>query len=229
MSESTSTATASDPASLKGFTWWRRKITYQTGLGLTPEAKLQFETDLTIKTREEDCARCYTYRDQMMQTSPIVRFMLENAQKVGANISDANIVCDYCPELMGGGFHPELGIVLCQNRILSKTHLEDTLTHELVHAFDHNKFNVDWLDLRHHACSEIRASTLSGECRLWNEIKKTGFGGFGRKFQTCVKRRAAISVAANPNCKDKEQAERVVDEVFESCFKDTRPFDEVYK
>jgi inner membrane protease ATP23 len=28
-------------------------------------------------------------------------------------------------------------------------------------------------------------------------------------------------------CPDKATAERVVNEVFESCFKDTRPFDEV--
>ena len=32
---------------------------------------------------------------------------------------------------------------------------------------------------------------------------------------------------ANPNCRDKESAERAVNEVWESCFNDTRPFDEV--
>jgi hypothetical protein len=32
---------------------------------------------------------------------------------------------------------------------------------------------------------------------------------------------------ANPNCQDKESAERAVNEVWESCFNDTRPFDEV--
>jgi mitochondrial inner membrane protease ATP23 len=33
--------------------------------------------------------------------------------------------------------------------------MEDTLTHELVHAYDHCKFDVKWDDLRHHACSEV--------------------------------------------------------------------------
>ena len=32
---------------------------------------------------------------------------------------------------------------------------------------------------------------------------------------------------ANPNCQNKEFAERAVNEVWESCFNDTRPFDEV--
>ena len=36
-----------------------------------------------------------------------------------------------------------------------------------------------------------------------------------------------MSVAANPNCKSREEAERAVNEVWESCFADTRPFDEV--
>lgn len=45
--------------------------------------------------------------------------------------------------------------------------------------------------------------------------------------QACVRRRAILSVAANPNCKSKEEAESVVNQVWESCFPDTRPFDEV--
>lgn len=37
-----------------------------------------------------------------------------------------------------------------------------------------------------------------------------------------------LSILANPACNgDREKAERTVDEVFEGCFGDTRPFDEV--
>lgn len=42
-----------------------------------------------------------------------------------------------------------------------------------------------------------------------------------------MRRRAILSVAANPNCKSKDEAEKAVNEVWESCFADTRPFDEV--
>lgn len=45
--------------------------------------------------------------------------------------------------------------------------------------------------------------------------------------QACVRRRAILSVTANPNCKTKEDAEKAVNEVWESCYSDTRPFDEV--
>lgn len=36
-----------------------------------------------------------------------------------------------------------------------------------------------------------------------------------------------LSVKANPVCPDEAAAEKAVNEVWESCFKDTRPFDEV--
>jgi inner membrane protease ATP23 len=46
-------------------------------------------------------------------------------------------------------------------------------------------------------------------------------------MEACARRRAVLSVMANPACKSQEEAERAVNEVWESCFKDTRPFDEV--
>jgi hypothetical protein len=46
-------------------------------------------------------------------------------------------------------------------------------------------------------------------------------------LQECVRRRAVLSVRANPACPDEATAQRAVNEVWESCFSDTRPFDEV--
>lgn len=35
-------------------------------------------------------------------------------------------------------------------------HLEDTMAHEMVHAYDHVRFKVDWENnLRHAACTEV--------------------------------------------------------------------------
>lgn len=50
---------------------------------------------------------------------------------------------------------------------------------------------------------------------------------FSSTSQVCVRRRAILSVAANPNCPSREAAEKAVNEVWESCWSDTRPFDEV--
>lgn len=97
----------------------------------------------------------------------------------------------------------------------------------MVHWFDHCRFLVDWSNLRHHACSEIRAASLSGDCGFGREFQRRIYG-FKLQHQNCVKRRAVLSILVNPACGgDREKAERTVDEVFESCFGDTRPFDEV--
>lgn len=221
--------TTSGPEKLTGFEWWRRSMQYRTGLGITEEEKLQFEHDYRAKNLPDQCKSCVENRDWMLNFSPSVRFMMDHVNKLGGNLDKSNITCDVCDDLKGGGFHPQMGILLCSNWISSKWQLEDILTHELVHAFDYLKFNVDLTNLKHHACTEIRASMLSGECRIFNEIKKTGLGNFGSKFQDCIKRRAILSVSANPQCKSKDEAEKVVNLVWLSCFNDTRPFERVYR
>lgn len=41
--------------------------------------------------------------------------------------------------------------------------VDNALTHELIHAYDHCRAaSLDWASLEHHACSEIRAASLSG-------------------------------------------------------------------
>ena len=99
----------------------------------------------------------------------------------------------------------------------------------MVHAYDHLRFKLQPLDLRHAACMEIRASALSGECRWTREFFTRNQWRLTMQMQECVRRRAALSVAARPGCRDDVQAVRVVNEVWDSCFYDTRPFDEIYR
>ena len=156
-----------------------------------------------------------------------------------------------CIDNQGGGFDPVYGIMLCANRL--PEHLEDTLAHgrptvpsplsiptytnpcapttEMVHAYDYLRFKADFenMNLRHAACTEIRASSLSGECRFWREFWHRSQWKVMFQHQECVRRRATISVSMRPNCRGDEEAARVVDEVWDSCFRDTRPFDEIYK
>ncbi|ANZ74443.1 BA75_00499T0 [Komagataella pastoris] len=212
-----------------GFNWWRRTLSYKTGLGLTQEEKVKYENDLKLKKSKDDCTRCYEYRDWMLRYSPTVKFLMDQISQAGGQISAKDIVCDECDDLKGGGFHPEIGILICQNRLIDKWHLEDIVSHELIHAYDNTKFKVDWFNLRHHACSEIRASSLSGECRIMQQFWRSSISRFNSGHQDCVRRRAVLSLQANPNCKDKDQAQSIVDEVFESCFNDTRPFEMIYR
>ncbi|XP_018106187.1 mitochondrial inner membrane protease ATP23 homolog isoform X2 [Xenopus laevis] len=97
------------------------------------------------------------------------------------------------------------------------------VTHELIHAFDHCRAHVDWFNnVRHLACSEIRAANLSGDCTLANELTRFKFGVKGH-HQVCVRDRALRSILAVRNI-SRETAEKAVDEVFDSCFNDHEPF-----
>jgi len=100
---------------------------------------------------------------------------------------------------------------------------------EMIHVYDHLRFKVDWDDLRHAACSEIRASSLSGDCRFMKEFFGRGKYKVTMQHQECVRRRAMQSIMARPSCKDDVQAARVLNDVWGSCFGDTRPFDEIYR
>jgi len=102
------------------------------------------------------------------------------------------IVIRTCSEQSAGGFGPghptnESGMLICSNHINSKKHLEDTFAHEMIHWWDHCRFQVNWDDLRHHACSEIRAANLSGDCGMSREIERREYG-FAKQHQVSFSR-----------------------------------------
>lgn len=213
-------SSSADPEDSRRFERWLQKAALVTGLGLTTEERQG-------RDEEQKHLRCEKWKAELMNYSPSVVFMLKHLKLQGCPLPSSNVACAPCDLTRAGGFYPKGIIVLCQGHFGNKKHMEDTLTHELIHMYDHCKFDVDWNNLRHHACSEIRANSLSGDCRYMREFAR-GFVSFSKQHQACVRRRAVLSVRANPKCLDESTAQRAVNEVWESCFNDTRPFDEIY-
>ncbi|TVY79767.1 Mitochondrial inner membrane protease ATP23 [Fusarium oxysporum f. sp. cubense] len=221
--------------------WWMNYFKMLSGQ-MTPEGKFFFREYTTEIEEEKDCKACERDRDWLFTYSPVVRFMSEKIQALNGRIDPSNVHCRRCPSSLradgsvnwqSGGFSPNHGILICANHIKNRKHLEDTLAHEMVHAWDYVRWkNVDFMgqkDLKHAACTEIRASMLSGECRWTKEAFVRGNWRLTQQFQNCVRRRAIDSVTARSTCKDDVQATKVVNQVWDSCFADTRPFDEVYR
>ncbi|KAG8901397.1 Mitochondrial inner membrane protease atp23 [Tulasnella sp. 403] len=209
------------------FERWRRSVSWLTGIGLSPEDKARRDNLKHLQKEEAMWIRCEKWKDDLLKHSPAVVFMLKHLKAAGADVTGDHIHCQPCHLTRAGGFSPEHGILICQDGVWSKSHMEDTLVHEMVHMFDHVKFKVDWDNLRHHACSEIRAANLSGDCKWTREVRR-GFYTFAKQHEDCVRRRAILSVQSHHLCQDPTKAEKAVNEVWESCFKDTRPFDEIY-
>lgn len=98
--------------------------------------------------------------------------MLENIAKLDGKMDGSNIKCMPCGDsLQWGGFSPDHGVLLCQDKLRGRSETEDTLAHELVHVYDHLRFKVDWQDLKHQACSEV--------CMPTGEKNSRGDGGEG--------------------------------------------------
>jgi inner membrane protease ATP23 len=115
-------------------------------------------------------------------------------------------------------------IFLCQQHLRNETHAHEAMVHELIHAIDLCRTKMDPLNnCMHMACTEIRAENLSGECDWPRELAKGKISKFAGHGAECAKRRATLSVQANPKCREK--AREYVDAAFERCYKDTFPFD----
>jgi len=122
-----------------------------------PEGQKTYWEDADRRYETIDCKRCETQRDWLLQYSPIIRYMKDNINQLGGDIGKENIRCKRCDVKQQGGFDPTYGIKLCANYLDSKNQMEDVMAHEMVHAYDHLRFKVDWyaLDLKHVACTEV--------------------------------------------------------------------------
>ncbi|KAI9220287.1 peptidase M76 family-domain-containing protein [Blastocladiella britannica] len=216
--------TTQEPA---GFAAWRAKLSRMTGLGLTPQEQATRTAEHASDVAEAQYRTCERWKHEVMRHSPLVRFLTAHLSRLGCDWTPANVICQPCDATRSAGFSPNHGVVLCENRIQSKAHLEESLAHELIHALDHCRAKLDWNNCLHHACSEIRAASLSGDCSPYNEWMR-GNRKINRQHQTCVKRRAILSLKSSPLCSGGTVAEDAVQEVWASCFADTWPFDEIY-
>jgi inner membrane protease ATP23 len=193
--------------------------------GFTMSEEKEFEkVTKFLTTQQKTHNRCEKWKLKLSQSSPILKFLLTELSK---HSESPLLLCTSCDPKRAGGFAPGLGIVLCENNFLSKAHMEDTLAHELIHAYDNVTTKINWKNKLHVACTEIRAANLSGECAFTKEFKR-GNWGIAKQHQECVRRRAVMSVLLSKIVNTEKEAEDAVRLVWKSCFQDTAPFDEIY-
>ncbi|KAI5014576.1 mitochondrial inner membrane protease atp23-like [Hordeum vulgare subsp. vulgare] len=153
---------------------------------------------------------------------PLARFLREQIEKAGCTVWPTLIRAAICTA--SGGYTSGKGIEVCCNHMRKQDEITQVIIHELVHAYDDCVVkNINWNNCAHHACSEIRANHLSGNCHYKRELMK-GFLKIKGHEPECVKRRALLSVQNNPSCRGKA-AKEAVENVWDTCYNDPRPFD----
>lgn len=126
--------------------------------------------------------------------------MFEQLQRGGCKLRADTVMCKTCDGQLAGAFQDDGSMLLCANHLRTQAHASNTLVHESIHAFDSCRAKVNWSDCTHHACSEIRAATLSGDCNFAREFFLRRNFSIAKQFQNCVRRRAELSVNRNPYC-----------------------------
>uniref|UniRef100_A0A0E0KS03 Mitochondrial inner membrane protease ATP23 n=1 Tax=Oryza punctata TaxID=4537 RepID=A0A0E0KS03_ORYPU len=175
-------------------------------------------------------SRCMPFEDcvagiKSALKDPTVRFLRERMEKAGCPMPPGMITAKNCGTAdKSGSYGSTVGITVCCEEIRYQDEISQVLIHELVHAYDDCVVkNMDWKNCAHHACSEIRANHLSGDCHYKRELLR-GFMKMRGHEQECVKRRALMSLRNNPHCSE-TAAKDAVEAVWSICYNDTRPFD----
>ncbi|SCM06872.1 metalloprotease, putative [Plasmodium chabaudi chabaudi] len=132
-----------------------------------------------------------------------------------------------------GGYNPISNTVwLCANNITNLYKLKYILTHELIHAFDFARANIDMYNCHHIACSEIRAYNMSNQCGYFNSKHFVPNRDVFNHFKApsindtaknkCVYNNTYTSLYQYKPCAN--NTHKYINDVFEKCIHDYWPF-----
>ncbi|KAH0560222.1 mitochondrial inner membrane protease ATP23 homolog [Cotesia glomerata] len=174
---------------------------------------------------ELDKYHCEKLVYKCVKKHPLVQLMTRALKASGCPIDlRRHLSCEECDPSVTGGYDPELNqIVVCQNNSKIEGIIGSVLTHEMIHMFDYCRNNLDFKNLDHLACTEIRAANLT-YCSFLSAFIDGDASPFNmkKKHQECVKRRAMLSVLAARGVTPQE-ATAAVERVFTRCYNDMEP------
>lgn len=153
-------------------------------------------------------SKCDSFLNELMtKRHPTITQL---TQSLHSKDCDVHLKCRPCKKLDSKAFYRvhkdgSRHILLCSEKMINYYDVVESITHELVHAYDDCVGRIDSLD--HIACSEIRAYFHS-------DCKDRGF----TRAQTweCVRKHSIDSILLNKNTK-REQVEEMVDKKMSSC------------
>lgn len=172
-----------------------------------------------------DNIRCEKNVVKCVKESPLVKLMISALKSAGCDIDiRRNICCEPCEHPVTGGFDSEYNqVVVCQNNARSRGVVQGVLAHELMHMFDYCRANMDFKNMDHLACTEVRAANLF-HCSFMSALTQGSASPFkiAKSHAECVKQKAVNSVVVARGVSEKE-ARDAVDRVFDKCYNDLEP------
>jgi inner membrane protease ATP23 len=179
--------------------------------------------------------KCRAQTAASLRSSPRISVLLGKLSALGCATTADSIVCEdvFGSARVGGAFDSSTSQIIMNPRVpaslAGQADWTRAITHELVHAYDACRVQLEPDNCAHLACTEIRASNLSGECDFGAEAGRAPLqlaaGGLGGAQQRCVRRRAELSVSGFPPCsREPDDAAKTVAAAWPLCYRDTAPF-----
>ena len=169
--------------------------------------------------RTSETVACEQNIASALESSPVIRLMLTALDRAGCSIiPNRHFVCEACfggGKVLGAYDRIQNQIVICSNRCTDHSQVRRILFHELVHMYDFCSAKLDFTDLSHLACTEVRAANLA-HCSSLRDA-----AAFPNR-EDCVKGRATDSVLAMTSVNGTVAAE-AVEKVFKKCYADLEP------
>jgi inner membrane protease ATP23 len=170
--------------------------------------------------------KCASNVNWCAENNPMVKLLIKALRSHGCTFDmQRHVSCEDCISRVNGGYDPfHNQVVICKNNSTSRDMCCAVLTHELIHMFDFCRAKVDFTNLEHLACTEIRAATMM-HCSFMAAMSEgdASFLNYKQRHQECVKKKATMSVMLARNV-DEQKARSVVDHVFTRCYADREPF-----
>lgn len=176
-------------------------------------------------TESIDKIKCERNVYTCIKQSPIVKLMMGALKSSGCPFDiRRHISCEECAPTVSGGFDPILNqVVVCQNAVTKPAEVQGVLLHEMVHMFDYCRHDLDFKNIDHLACTEIRAANLA-HCSFvsaWIQGDASIFN-IKEKHSDCVKSKALSSILATRDITTIEAVE-AIERVFPKCYQDLEP------
>ena len=158
---------------------------------------------------------------------PMVKTMIGALESIGCPVElDRHIACDICPKGKGvqhAGGYDEVNnqVFICANNC-SSGQVHGAMVRGLLQMFDRCAAKVDFKNVDHLACMEVRKANLAG-CNFMSYVERSDSNWAVKKeHQNCVKN-AAIEHLIKTKFVDKDAAKEAVDRVFNKCYSDLEP------
>jgi inner membrane protease ATP23 len=196
-----------------------KSVDFSTWQIFTGRAKV----DSLRRVCEENVVSC-------LEEMPMVRTMVGALAAQGCPVDlERHILCDICLPVghelqLGGGYDDqENQVFVCANNAENRGLVHGVLVRNLMHLFDRCVSKVDFKNVDHLACMEVRKANLANCGFLVYMTRHDARVGVKCEHANCV-RNVATESLVKTKFVDEATAKEAVDRVFGKCYSDLEPY-----